>query len=102
MRIECFKLVTGEDVLAEVNLESEFRFVLNNPVAIAVVRGNDGQPNVGLAPFPIYAPQIKGAKIELLKTSISYHYVPSEDFVNNYNQIFGSGIVIPNKTLIKG
>jgi hypothetical protein len=55
MKILALKLVTGEDVLGEIESESETEFVLVNAVGIAVVRGKDGQPSVGFAPFPIHA-----------------------------------------------
>lgn len=97
------KLITGEDVLGEIESESETEFVISNPVGIAIVRGKDGQPNVGFAPFPIHAEQKTGATVALNKKNVVYSYVPAEDFINNYNQIFGSGIVLPpTKTLITG
>jgi hypothetical protein len=103
MKVITLKLVTGEEVLGEIESESETEFVLVNAVGIAVVRGKDGQPNVGFAPFPIHAEQKTGATVALNKKSVVYSYVPAQDFVNNYNQIFGSGIVIPpTKTLITG
>jgi len=95
MKILAFKLITNEEVLAEVETESETEFVLCNPVGIAVVRGKDGQPNVGFAPFPIHAPQKPGSVVALAKKHVIYSYVPAEDFITNYNQIFGSGIVLP-------
>ena len=95
MVIIVLKLSTGEEVLGEVQSESETEWVLENPVGIAVVRGKDGQPNVGFAPFPIYAPQKQGSVIALAKKHVIYSYVPAEDFITNYNQIFGSGIVLP-------
>jgi hypothetical protein len=102
MNIIALKLVTGEDVLAEVESEDEISVVLENPVAIAVVRGPKGEPNVGFAPFPLHAPHQNGAKIVLLRKHIVYHYVPAEDFITNYKQIFGAGIVLPNKQIITG
>jgi hypothetical protein len=103
MRILTLKLVTGEEVLGEIESESETEFVLVNAVGIAVVRGKDGQPNVGFAPFPIHAEQKSGAVVALNKKSVVYSYVPAQDFINNYNQIFGSGIVVPpTKSLITG
>ena len=100
MDIIVLKLITGEEILGEIDSESETEFVLVNPVGIAVVRGPDGTPNVGFAPFPIHAEQKRGSTIALVKKHIVYSYVPAEDFVNNYNQIFGSGIIVPNKQLI--
>jgi hypothetical protein len=103
MKVLTLKLVTGEEVLGEIESESETEFVLVNAVGIAVVRGKDGQPNVGFAPFPIHAEQKTGATVALNKKSVVYSYIPAQDFINNYNQIFGSGIVVPpTKTLITG
>lgn len=95
MVIIVLKLITGEEVLGEVQSQSETEWVLENPVGIAVVRGKDGQPNVGFAPFPIHAPQKPGSIVALAKKHVIYSYVPAEDFITNYNQIFGSGIVLP-------
>jgi hypothetical protein len=103
MKILALKLVTGEDVLGEIESESETEFVLVNAVGIAVVRGKDGQPSVGFAPFPIHAEQKSGTLVALAKKNVVYSYTPAEDFISNYNQIFGSGIVLPpTKQLITG
>ena len=103
MDIKVLKLLTGEEVLSEIESESETEYVLSNPVGIAVVRGKDGQPSVGLAPFPLHGEQKKDATIALPKRSVVYSYVPAEDFISNYNQIFGSGIVVPpQKQIITG
>ena len=51
MEIKILKLITGEEVLGEVEIESETEVVLVNPVGVAIVRGKDGQPNVGFAHF---------------------------------------------------
>lgn len=100
MKILALKLITNEEVLGEIQSESETEFVLVNPVGIAVVRGQDGLPSVGFAPFPIHAEQKKGSTIALDKKHVIYSYVPAEDFISNYNQIFGAGIILPNKQLI--
>jgi len=100
MKILALKLVTHEEVLGEIESESETEFVLVNPVGITVVRGKDGMPSVGFSPFPLHSEQKTGSTIVLAKKHVVYSYVPAEDFVNNYNQIFGSGIVLPSKQLI--
>jgi len=102
MNIVAMKLVTGEDLLGEVQTESETEFVIENAVGIAVVRGQNGQPNVGFSPFPIHGSQEKNATIAIAKKHVVYSYVPAQDFIDNYNQIFGAGIVLPNKQIITG
>ena len=100
MKILAFKLITNEEILAEVETESETEFVLCNPVGIAIVRGKDGQPNVGFAPFPLHAEQKTGSTIAISKKHVVYSYVPAEDFTKNYNQIFGAGIILPGQQQI--
>lgn len=106
MEIIALKLITGEEVLGEVPSLEEFvsstHIRLKNPVGISIVRGRDGNPNVGFSPFPLHAEQKTGSTIDINQSSVVYSYVPAEDFKSNYDQIFGSGIVLPNKTLITG
>lgn len=107
MEIIVLKLVTGEEVLGEVLDEKEFSsencIRLRNPVGIAVVRGPDGGPNVGFAPFPLHAEQKTGSTIDIIRSNVVYSYEPAEDFKTNYDQLFGSGIVLPpTKKLITG
>lgn len=102
MKIKALKLVTGEEIIGEVESISEY-FTIKNPVGISVVRGQDGRPNVGFSPFPLYGSEESGKSIDIHTSNVVYSYDPAEDFVTNYNQIFGSGIVLPpKKTLITG
>jgi len=100
MKILALKLITNEEVLAEIESDSETEFVLCNPVGIAVVRGKDGQPNVGFAPFPLHSEQKPGSTLAISKKNVVYSYVPAEDFTKNYNQIFGAGIILPGQQQI--
>jgi hypothetical protein len=103
MEVIALKLVTGEDVLGEIESQSETEYVLVNPVGIAVVRGKDGNPNIGFSPFPIHGEQKTDATICLAKKNIVYSYTPAEDFITNYKSIFGAGIIVPpQKQLITG
>jgi len=100
MDIIIIKLITGEEVMGE--LESETEYVLINPVGITIVRGQGGQPNIGLTPFPLYAVSTRPT-FEISKEYVVYTYEPSEEFKTNYKQIFGTGIVTPpEKKLILG
>jgi hypothetical protein len=98
--IKILKLITGEEVLGEIESQSDTEFVISNPVGIAIVPGKNGQPNVGFAPFPLHSAQKKNSTLAFAKKHVVYSYEPAQDFIDNYNQIFGSGIVLPNKQLI--
>jgi hypothetical protein len=96
------KLTNNEEILTEVT-ETGTGYRLTNPIAISVVRGKDENPNIGFVPWPIYAELEKKEKtVDIDRASVLYSYEPAQEFIDNYNQIFGAGIVLPNKQLITG
>ena len=96
MNMLILKLSSGEDVLSEIESESETEYVLFNPVIIAVMPNNNGKPNVEFLTFPLHSEAQKGKTYCLQKKAVVYSYVPGERYVENYNKIF-SEIVIPEK-----
>jgi len=86
MNIKFLKLVTGEDVLAEMSFENE-RYVLKHPVRILPTR-----EGIGMGPLNPFS---KGEKIEIPKEHVIYKDDPDDEIKNAYNAQFGSGIVIP-------
>lgn len=101
MDIRVLKLITGEEVLGEIVSDSAVIRV-KNPVGIAVVRDKSGMPNVGFAPFPLHAESKSGLTVDFERQNIVYSYVPTEDFIRNYDQIFGSGIILPKQQIVTG
>lgn len=102
MELRILKLVTGEEVLGEL-VEDGGKITIKNPVMIAVMRGKDGMPNVGFAPFPTYTDEKKDSTIDFRLEHVVYSYVPAKDFCNNYEQIFGLGLILPGeKKIITG
>ena len=102
MEILALKLSTGEDILGEVESQHETEIGLVNPVGIAVVRGKDGTPNVGFSPFPIHGRGEKDEIVWFQRKHVVYSYTPGEDFVSNYDQIFGTGLIVPKQSIITG
>lgn len=102
MEILMLKLVTGEEVLGEVESKEPTSITLKNVVGVAVVRGKDGQPNVGFTPFPLHAEPESGITRVFKSEHIVYSYEPAEDFKSNYDQLFGTGLITPPKKLIVG
>ena len=99
MEILIVKLVTGEEILGEKwNDGSGADWIkLKNPVGVAVVRGKDGQPSVGFAPFPLHAEPKSGEVVAFQSQHVVYSYEPAEDFRTNYEQLFGTGIILPKQ-----
>jgi hypothetical protein len=105
--IAILHLITGEDVLGQIT-EGDTVYGVTDPVGVSIVRQPNGQPGVGFVPFPMHRiadpsdPPKKGYTIAIPRASVVYSYVPAQDFIDNYNQIYGSGIVLPNKQIITG
>jgi len=97
------KLTNNEEILGEVS-ETGTGYHILNPIGIAVMRGQDGKPNIGFAPWPVYSDtEKKDRTVDIDRASVLYSYEPAKDFVDNYNQIFGAGIILPpTKQLITG
>lgn len=103
MKIKLCKLVSGEEVLGEDVSDSLDKIKIKNPVRIATVRGQDGNPNVGFAPFPTFAEEEQDRVVEFQLQHVLYSYTPAEDFRKNYDQLFGLGLILPTeKQIITG
>lgn len=97
--IKSIKLITGEDVICEYIVDSNSNFVtLKNPVQVTMVPSRSGnQPNFGFIPFPLTS---NDKEIKIKEENVLYICEPAEEFVTQYNTIFGSGIITPPQGLI--
>lgn len=96
--IRIIKLITGEEILAEV--KSEFTNPLNikNPVRIIVMPNkiDPKTPNIGFAPWAEFSDD---KEFVLDKSHVVAIMTPINEFVNQYNSMFG-GLVVPKSNLI--
>lgn len=88
MNVKVFKLINGEDLIAEVQ-ENADSFTAKNPASIVMQQTERGV-SVALAP---YMPYSTGDLI-LYKTGLTACGNPELQMTNEYNRIFGSGIQI--------
>jgi|LakMenEpi03Aug12_release.lakeMendotaPanAssembly.Ray.scaffolds.fasta_scaffold2996801_1 hypothetical protein len=102
MNIKGIKLVTGEEVIADVSGTPDNRIQLKNPVQIRVMppKMAGSQPSVGFVPFPTFSDQTMNSTVLVEPLHVVYTYEPAEEITFNYNQTFGSGIITPSKRLI--
>jgi len=92
------KLVTGEELVAEVIAEGEDFIEIKNPVAVVMQRRQEG-PTLGFLPWMQAA---NGPTFVINKSKIVCESEVAEEVRNGYNQIFGAGIMVPPKDLILG
>lgn len=102
MNIMGIKLVTGEEVIAEVGRLEDGRLLLKNAVQLRMAPPQiaGGQPGLGFTSFPAFSIEKENVTIEPLH--VVYSYTPDANITHNYNQMFGSGIITPSKQIITG
>lgn len=97
MNLKIIKLVTGEDLLADVAENTIATVTFKNPVRIVVVPTKDPRtPSVGFAPWGEFS---SDKQFTIDKANILYIMAPIQEFINQYNTMFG-GIVAPSSKLI--
>ena len=89
MNVKLIKMMSGEDVVADVIREEGDRLVLSNPVVMVP----QGQGQVGFAPWsPFLSDDVKELSIRESYTVYVTEAKPA--VVENYEQIFSS-VIIP-------
>lgn len=100
MNVKCFKLVTGEDIMAEFEEFSD-RFIWKNPVQISMMPSRSSTtPTFGFMPFPVYSGQNSKTVLTISKDHIIFDSEADEQFLQQYDSIFGSGIITPSKNIV--
>ena len=102
MAVKLLRLKSGEDIVAEhVQGKIGQNITIENPAMLMPMSdGRGNQVQVGLAPWMPFCAE---KRFDLPGDWILLMTEPAPDIVNNYNQVFGSGIVVPTvsaKTLL--
>ena len=98
MTTKCFKLVSGEELLANVVAEYAFQFTLSNPAQIAIQPKEDGSIGLMIAQFLPYAE----GDITVFKSALVTVGIPAQALVDEYNSKFEEQplIQVPDKKII--
>lgn len=100
--IKLIKLLTGEDILADVIEDDKdllsTEVVIKNPVRVIMVpsRVDPEKPQIGLAPWAQFSDD---KQFTLDKFHIITIMTPIKEILTHYNSLFG-GIVVPQNSLI--
>ena len=98
MSAKIIKLITGEELLAEIMPSGDAVCKIKNPVRIIVMPNkiDPKTPNIGFAPWAEFSDD---KEFTLDKSHIVAIMTPINEFVNQYNSMFG-GLVVPKSNLI--
>lgn len=95
INVKLFRIITGEEVVAEVVSETETTMTVQN--GIVALPTNTG---VGFAPWATVISKEK-PEITISREHIVYVAEVQEDVAKKYNEMFGSKLITPeNKKLI--
>jgi hypothetical protein len=95
--IKCIKLISGEEIIADLDESIEGLVILKKPLLIMMVPNQNNQLGIGLAPFCPYA---AGGDIPIRAGAVVSIFEPDAGMKNEYNVRFGSGIVVPESKII--
>jgi hypothetical protein len=90
MAINIVKFLNGDEIMGETKVVED-SLMVTNAAQIIVVPGPNGQHRMALAPFMPYA---KTKKFDFQLSMVMTFAEPVDELLNQYNQIFGAGIVI--------
>lgn len=97
MSIRGFRLNTGEIILTGVAKDESDYFELDSPAEMVIKEIEPGRAGVAMQPFVPY-----GSDVKLYKSSITAEFAPDQQVANEYNRIYGSGIVIASAGALSG
>ena len=95
--IKCLKLISGDEVIADIDEGIEGLVILKKPLQIMMIQNQNNQFGIGLAPFCPYA---KDDVIPLRSGAVLSIFEPETGMLNEYNSRYGSGLVVPESKII--
>ena len=96
MNVKLFRIVTGEEVVAELLTEDEKTVTVQNGLVVLPTANG----SVGFAPWATVISKDE-PEITVKKTFIIYVAAVQEDVAKKYNEMFGSKVIVPeSKKLI--
>jgi hypothetical protein len=102
--VRMFRTIGGEDVIAEYIETTEQGDVYINAIQLVIVPSRDrpGEQSYAFSPYPQYAQPKSDAKITFNPNfGIQFFITPDEQFLEQYNTIFGN-IVAPSQKFFLG
>ena len=94
MNVQAFKLITGDDIIGDVVWDYEAEeMIIEQPAGIHMQFDGSGRVEVALIPWVLYSEQ---KKFKISFSNILCQIDPNTELVNQWNQQFGRGLVVPS------
>jgi hypothetical protein len=95
--LRILKLITSEEIVGEIKETTTDSVRVENPCILGIGMAANGKASLQMQPMLLFSEQ----KVVELKTNhILYTVSVAPEIKNKYNEIYGSGIVVPKKSPI--
>ncbi len=94
--IVLFKLISGEELMAEVKLRGA-AIEVQNAVALVYQQVGEGRMSVGFAPYMAYADE---DSIKINPTAIASEATPKDQILQEYNRVFSKIVIAPANAIV--
>ena len=94
--LRILKLSTGEEIIGDI-VEETTKYRIENPCSLGIAHSPNGQPRLNMMPMLIFSEQ---KVVDIEKHHVLYNVSVAIEIKNKYNEIYGSGIVVPTKSSI--
>ena len=95
--LRILKLSTGEEIVGNITERNGAVFSIENPCLLAIAMGPNGKASLQMQPMLIFSEQ---KVVELQLNHVIYNVSVAQEIKNKYNEIYGSGIVLPSQSKI--
>lgn len=92
MNIMITRLLTGEEILGEIEINDNECFIKNPTQIGAMPNPKSGNIDIHMSPW---IPLSSDKTVKINMSQVLCQYAPVNDIINKYNSMFGSGLYIP-------
>jgi len=96
-KLRILKLITGEEIVGNITERGGGLISIENPCLLGIAMGPNGKASLQMQPMLIFSEQ---KVVELQLNHVIYNISVAQEIQNRYNEIYGSGIVMPKKQSI--
>jgi hypothetical protein len=97
MTLRILKLTTGEEIVGELESDDNGTYRIKQPCLLGIAMGPQGKPSLQMQPMLLFSDQ---KVVSFKDTHVLYDVSVAIEIQNKYNEIYGSGIVIPKQSPI--
>jgi len=95
--LRILKLTTGEELVGDIVEETPEKYRVENPCVLGIAMGQNGKATLQMQPLLIFSEQ---KVVEFNYNHVLYNVTVAQEIKNKYNEIYGSGIVLPSQSKI--